>query len=96
VEEAYALHTLHCAWIDLFVVGAHFVVVEIGQVEEMPALSYCARLACAGLVQQEGLFALQDALVLMVLNLQKNKIDFGVVFFPSAGISHLHRRWFAS
>jgi hypothetical protein len=44
----------------------------------MPGFAY------PGLIQQEGLFALQDALILMILDLpEEGREDFGVVFSPA-------------
>lgn len=55
--------------VDLFAVHIHFLLIELGKVEEMTGLGLVVPcLACMSLIQKQGLLALSNALVFMVLN----------------------------
>jgi hypothetical protein len=80
-----AYHFVDCSvvfGVDFFAVGIQLFIVELSQVEEMAGFEFIVPgFAYPGLVQQEGLFAPWDALVLMVLDLpEEGGEDFGVVF----------------
>lgn len=71
--------------VDLFAVRIHFLLIELGKVEEMTGLGLVLpRLACTSLIQKQGLLALSDDLVFMVLNLPEGGgEDLGVALGPA-------------
>jgi hypothetical protein len=70
--------------VNLFAVCVHFLLVELGEVEEMTSLELVVpRLVFTSLIQEQGPLALGDALVAMVLNLPEGGEDLGVALGPA-------------
>jgi hypothetical protein len=60
--------------VDLFAVRVHLFLVGLGEVENVVRLKFVVPcLACTGLVQQQGFFTLWDGLVIVVLDLPKER-----------------------